>query len=129
MKTVLEMKNVKKIYGQRSNVFTALHGIDMKIKKGEFVGIMGPSGAGKTTLLNLISTIDKPTSGTIIVDNQDIVKMKESQLTSFRRNKLGFIFQDYNLLSLLRCTPFLSEKAKKTNIPLLYKKIIPFCNS
>lgn len=101
MKTVLEMKDVKKVYGSRSNIFTALHAINLKIKDGEFVGIMGPSGAGKTTLLNLISTIDKPTTGKIIVDGEDIIKMKESQLSSFRRKKLGFIFQDYNLLDTL----------------------------
>lgn len=101
MKTVLEIKNLKKVYGSRSNILTALHSINMKIKEREFVGIMGPSGAGKTTLLNIISTIDKPTSGTVTVDHDDIVTMTESQLSSFRRNKLGFIFQDYNLLDTL----------------------------
>ncbi|MCK4258862.1 MAG: ABC transporter ATP-binding protein [Halanaerobiales bacterium] len=101
MKNVLVAKNVKKIYGSKGNTFTALHDINMEIKEGEFIGIMGPSGAGKTTLLNIISTIDKPTTGTITVDGDDIAKMKEHKLSTFRRNKLGFIFQDYNLLDTL----------------------------
>ncbi|MCG8514850.1 MAG: ABC transporter ATP-binding protein [Halanaerobiales bacterium] len=101
MKTILQIKNVQKVYGQRSNIFTALHGINMEIQEGELVGIMGPSGAGKTTLLNIISTIDKPTTGTITVDGDNIVIMPENQLSAFRRDKLGFIFQDYNLLDTL----------------------------
>ena len=75
--------------------------IDLNIKEGEFVGIMGPSGAGKTTLLNIISTIDKPSSGTVTIGGEDIVKMNEEKLSVFRRNKLGFIFQDFNLLDTL----------------------------
>lgn len=75
--------------------------INLNIKEGEFVGIMGPSGAGKTTLLNMISTIDRPTSGTVTIDGEDIVKMDEEKLSVFRRNKLGFIFQDFNLLDTL----------------------------
>lgn len=101
MENILYAKNLKKIYGSRGNNYTALQGIDMEIAQGEFVGIMGPSGAGKTTLLNIISTIDKPTSGTVLIDGEDIVKMKDNQLSTFRRNKLGFIFQDFNLLDTL----------------------------
>lgn len=101
MNNVLVAKNVKKVYGSRGNVYTALNDIDLEIKEGEFVGIMGPSGAGKTTLLNMISTIDRPTGGSIAIDGDDIVKMKEDKLSSFRRNKLGFIFQDFNLLDTL----------------------------
>ncbi|MCY6371108.1 ABC transporter ATP-binding protein [Clostridium ganghwense] len=101
MENVLIAKNLKKVYGSRGNVYTALHDIDLEIKEGEFVGIMGPSGAGKTTLLNIISTIDKPTSGTITIDGDNIVKMNEDKLSSFRRNKLGFIFQAFNLLDTL----------------------------
>ncbi|MCY6485802.1 ABC transporter ATP-binding protein [Clostridium aestuarii] len=101
MNNVLVAKSVRKIYGSRGNVYTALHDIDLEIKEGEFVGIMGPSGAGKTTLLNMISTIDRPTGGTIAIDGDDIVKMNEDKLSSFRRNKLGFIFQDFNLLDTL----------------------------
>jgi putative ABC transport system ATP-binding protein len=101
MNDVLIAKNLKKVYGSRGNICTALYGIDLDIKEGEFVGIMGPSGAGKTTLLNIISTIDKPSSGTVTIDGEDIVKMDEEKLSIFRRNKLGFIFQDFNLLDTL----------------------------
>ncbi len=101
MNNVLIAKNLKKVYGSRGNVYTALHDIDLTIKEGEFVGIMGPSGAGKTTLLNIISTIDKPSSGTVTIGGDDIVKMNEEKLSIFRRNKLGFIFQDFNLLDTL----------------------------
>lgn len=101
MENVLRAKSLKKIYGSRGINYTALQDIDMEIKQGEFVGIMGPSGAGKTTLLNIISTIDRPTSGTVLIDGEDIVRMKENQLSTFRRNKLGFIFQDFNLLDTL----------------------------
>lgn len=101
MNDVLTAKNLKKVYGSRGNVYTALHDIDLNIKKGEFVGIMGPSGAGKTTLLNIIATIDKPSSGTVSIDGENIVKMNEEKLSVFRRNKLGFIFQDFNLLDTL----------------------------
>lgn len=101
MDNILTAKNLKKVYGARGNNYTALQDIDIEIKQGEFVGIMGPSGAGKTTLLNIISTIDKPTSGTVLIDEEDIVKMNENQLSNFRRSKLGFIFQDFNLLDTL----------------------------
>ncbi|QZY55203.1 ABC transporter ATP-binding protein [Crassaminicella profunda] len=101
MKNVLTAKNVKKVYGSRGNIYPALDDISLDIKEGEFVGIMGPSGAGKTTLLNVISTIDSPTGGSIHIDGDDIVKMNEDKLSSFRRDKLGFIFQDFNLLDTL----------------------------
>lgn len=101
MKTILRANNVQKVYGSKGNQYKALENIDLDIKEGEFIGIMGPSGAGKSTLLNILSTIDTPTSGEITIDNQNIVMMKEEQLSDFRRNHLGFIFQDYNLLDTL----------------------------
>ncbi|HCQ90666.1 MULTISPECIES: ABC transporter ATP-binding protein [unclassified Clostridium] len=101
MKNVLTVKNVKKVYGSRGNVYTALNDISLEVGEGEFVGVMGPSGAGKSTLLNIISTIDKPSSGIVSVDGDDITKMNEDKLSSFRRDKLGFIFQDFNLLDTL----------------------------
>lgn len=101
MNEILTARNLKKVYGSRGNVYTALRDIDLNIKEGEFVGIMGPSGAGKTTLLNIISTIDKPSGGVVIIGGEDIVKMNEEKLSVFRRNKLGFIFQDFNLLDTL----------------------------
>jgi len=101
MKTIVEAKRVKKIYGGKGNVFTALDEIDLTVREGEFVGIMGPSGAGKSTLLNVLATIDEPTSGEIVIDGTSILTMNEEQLSAFRRDKLGFIFQDYNLLNTL----------------------------
>ncbi|MDQ0091346.1 putative ABC transport system ATP-binding protein [Paenibacillus anaericanus] len=101
MRPILKAKNVQKVFGVKGNVYKALEDINLEIQEGEFVGIMGPSGSGKSTLLNILSTIDAPTSGDIIIDNQNIIKMNEEQLSDFRRNKLGFIFQDYNLLDTL----------------------------
>ena len=101
MNPVLQAKHVRKVFSNRGNIFTALHDIDLTIFEGEFVGIMGPSGSGKSTLLNILSTIDRPTTGEIIVDGKDVIKMKDEQLTAFRIDTLGFIFQDYNLLDTL----------------------------
>ena len=102
MKEVLKLDNVKKYYGKKSNIITkAVNGISFKVLEGEFVAIMGASGSGKTTLLNCISTIDNVTSGNIIVDNKDITTIEEDKLADFRKNELGFIFQDFNLLDTL----------------------------
>ncbi|GGH39336.1 ABC transporter ATP-binding protein [Paenibacillus segetis] len=101
MRPILKAVNVQKVYGGKGNVYKALEDIHIEIQQGEFVGIMGPSGSGKSTLLNILSTIDTPTSGDVIIDNQNIIQMNEEQLSDFRRNKLGFIFQDYNLLDTL----------------------------
>ncbi|MBC2175717.1 ABC transporter ATP-binding protein [Listeria booriae] len=101
MEIVLHAKNVRKVYGIKGNVYTALDNISLEIAKGDFVGIMGPSGAGKSTLLNVFSTIDKPTSGEIKISGQEIETMNEQQMSTFRRDQLGFIFQDYNLLDTL----------------------------
>lgn len=101
MRTIVDAKKIKKVYGTKGNVFTALNNIDLEVQEGEFVGIMGPSGAGKSTLLNVLATIDQPTSGDINIDGTSIVNMNEEQLAAFRRDKLGFIFQDYNLLDTL----------------------------
>lgn len=101
MKTILKAVNLQKTFGTKENEYPALQGIDLDIKEGEFVGVMGPSGSGKSTLLNILSTIDTPTSGEITIDGQNIVSMSEVELSDFRRNKLGFIFQDYNLLDTL----------------------------
>lgn len=101
MKTVVEAVQIKKAYGAKGNVYTALREIDLTVREGEFVGIMGPSGAGKSTLLNLLATLDQPTSGQIVIDGMDVLNMKEEQLSAFRRDKLGFLFQDYNLLDTL----------------------------
>ena len=101
--SVLKVCNVKKVYGSKhgGGTSTALNGVSFEIEKGEFVGIMGPSGAGKSTLLNVIATIDTVTAGQIYIGGQDISRIKEPTLYDFRRSKLGFIFQDYNLLDTL----------------------------
>lgn len=98
---VLNVENVKKKYNAGHNEMLALAGISFQVEKGEFVGVMGPSGAGKSTLLNVIATIDDVTSGTISIGGENIRDIREPKLSDFRRNKLGFIFQDYNLLDTL----------------------------
>lgn len=98
MASVIEVKKLTKIYGRQSGVCRALREVNFEIGKGEFVAIMGPSGSGKTTLLNIISTIDKPTQGQIIIDGRDINALKEQELALFRRNVIGFVFQEFNLL-------------------------------
>ena len=97
---ILEVKDLTKIYTGKMN-FTALNGISFNIEEGEFVGIMGPSGSGKTTLLNMISTIDKPTSGEVNIEGKNPFLLKGDDLALFRRRKLGFVFQDFNLLDTL----------------------------
>ena len=103
MGKVLEVKNIEKYYGMKSNLSKAINNISFTVDYGEFLGIMGASGSGKTTLLNCISTIDKVTAGHIIVNNKDITKLKGNELNKFRREELGFIFQDFNLLDTLTC--------------------------
>lgn len=101
MNTVLEVANVEKYYGNKGNLTKALDKISFRVEEGEFVGIMGASGSGKTTLLNCLSTIDRITSGKIVVDDIDITRLKGNHLNRFRREELGFIFQDFNLLDTL----------------------------
>lgn len=101
MKNILKIDNIEKYYGSRSSLTKAISGISFLVDRGEFVAIMGASGSGKTTLLNLISTIDKVTSGHIYVAGEDITKLRGNSLNKFRREELGFIFQDFNLLDTL----------------------------
>ena len=103
MEKVLEVKNIEKYYGNKSNLTKAIDNISFDVEKGEFVGIMGASGSGKTTLLNCISTIDRVTSGKIVINGKDITTLKGNNLHKFRREELGFIFQDFNLLDTLTC--------------------------
>ena len=98
---ILKLDKVEKYYGNRTNITKAVDNISFDVEKGEFVAIMGASGSGKTTLLNCISTIDKVTSGNIFVDGENITKLKGNKLNDFRREKLGFIFQDFSLLDTL----------------------------
>jgi putative ABC transport system ATP-binding protein len=97
---MLHIKNLNKIYGGKVT-FHALTDINLIVNQGEFVGIMGPSGSGKTTLLNMVSTIDTPTSGEVLIDGKNPYKLSKAKLALFRRRELGFVFQDYNLLDTL----------------------------
>ncbi len=101
METILKIEDIEKYYGNKASLTKAIDHISFEVKKGEFISIMGASGSGKTTLLNCISTIDRVTSGHIFLENQDITKLKGNELNKFRREELGFIFQDFNLLDTL----------------------------
>ena len=101
MKPVLVVDKIQKYYGNRGNITKAVDNISFSVEHGEFVGVMGPSGSGKTTLLNCISTIDTVTSGHIFINDSDITTLKKGDLSKFRREELGFIFQDFNLLDTL----------------------------
>lgn len=96
---VLETIQLGKTYHTGGNHYRALKGVDLQVHKGEFLGIMGPSGSGKSTFLNLVSTIDRPTEGKVRIEGEDVFALNENKLSEFRRNKLGFVFQDYNLLN------------------------------
>ena len=98
---VIETKNLGKVYGKSENKVVALDNINMNVEKGEFVAIIGASGSGKSTLLHQIGGVDKPTSGQVIIDDTDIYKLNESKLAIFRRRKIGFIFQSFNLIPVL----------------------------
>ncbi len=100
--SVLEAKNITKIYGSKSGIeHKAIDNIDMTIEKGEFVGVMGPSGSGKTTLLNLLSTIDQLSAGSLMINGNNISSLSKTKLAKFRRQEMGFVFQDFNLLDTL----------------------------
>lgn len=101
MEEILRVTDLKRIYGKGGAMTKALDGVSLSLQKGEFVGVMGPSGSGKTTLLNCVSTIDRPTSGSIVIDGNELAGMKGKALAKFRRERLGFIFQDCNLLDTL----------------------------
>ena len=140
MGKILEVKNIEKYYGNRASLTKAIDNISFKVEKGEFVGIMGPSGSGKTTLLNCIATIDKVSAGNIIINSNDITAIKGKKLEKFRRDELGFIFQDFNLLDTLTAyenialaltiqgrkpmeiNKLINESAKKLNIKDILEK-------
>lgn len=99
--TILQTKDLKKYYGSGDTQVKALDGVDLSIKQGEFVAIVGTSGSGKSTLLHMLGGLDRPTSGTVTVDGKDIFALKDEALTIFRRRKIGFVFQSYNLVPVL----------------------------
>ncbi len=128
MNNILDVEKIEKYYGNKGNITKAIDNISFKVDKGEFVGIMGPSGSGKTTLLNCISTIDTVTTGHITINGQDITRLKKKDIEEFRRNQLGFIFQDFNLLDTLTAYENIAlaltiQNRKNTEIDILIKKI------
>ena len=98
---ILETKDLRKIYGSGDTEVRALDGVNLQIENGEFVAIVGTSGSGKSTLLHMLGGLDRPTTGSVIVDGKDIFSLKEEALTIFRRRKIGFVFQSYNLVPVL----------------------------
>lgn len=116
MNQILEVKNVTKYYGNGSIVTKALDGISFSVEEEDFTAIMGASGSGKSTLLNVIATIDKVSAGDILIEGRNLADMREEQLSGFRRDKLGFIFQEYNLLDTLTI-------GENITLPLNLKKV------
>lgn len=98
---VVEIKNLTKSYGAKDFQTKVLKGISLTIYKDDFIAIMGPSGSGKTTLLNILSTIDKPSQGTVMIDGKDVTRISNKELAKLRKDKIGFVFQDYNLLDTM----------------------------
>ena len=99
--TILQTKDLRKIYGAGETEVRALDGVDLTVEEGEFVAIVGTSGSGKSTLLHMLGGLDRPTSGAVLVDGKDIFSLKDEELTIFRRRKIGFVFQSYNLVPVL----------------------------
>lgn len=127
--TILTARKVRKVYGNRLNKQEVLKGIDLEVRKGEFVGIMGASGSGKTTLLNVLCSIDKVTEGLVEINGQQLTGMKDRQLAAFRRDELGFIFQDYNLLDTLTVKenillPLSIKKVEKSETEKRFQEIV-----
>ena len=99
--TILETKSLRKVYGSGDTEVRALDGVDLTVEKGEFVAVVGTSGSGKSTLLHMLGGLDRPTSGTVTVDGRELSALKDEELTIFRRRKIGFVFQNYNLVPVL----------------------------
>lgn len=128
MYNILNVEKIEKYYGNKGNITKAIDNISFKVDRGEFVGIMGPSGSGKTTLLNCISTIDTITTGHIVINDQDITRLKAKDIEEFRRDELGFVFQDFNLLDTLTAYENIAlaltiQKRKSTEIDKHIRKV------
>lgn len=132
---VIEAKKLKKIYGNTQGIMkvTALEDVNLTVQAGEFIGVMGPSGSGKTTLMNLLSGIDTATTGEILVEGNDITKMKKDEFALFRRRKIGYIFQDFNLLDSLTIKenvglPLILDQVKPETIEERVQKVMDYFN-
>ncbi len=112
---VIQIEGITKVYGESEAQVHALAGVNLQVEKGEFVAIMGPSGSGKSTLMNILGCLDRPTSGTYLLDGEDVSQMSKNELAAIRNRKLGFIFQSFNLL------PRLSAKSN-VMLPMLYNQ-------
>lgn len=117
MESILSVQKIEKYYGRKGNLTKAINQVSFEVQKGEFVGIMGPSGSGKTTLLNCISTIDTVSAGSILINKRDITMLNAKELEVFRRDELGFIFQDFNLLDTLTAYENIALALTIQNIP------------
>ena len=124
---LLEVKNLKKIYTTRfsGQQVEALKNVTFSVEKGEYVAIMGESGSGKTTLLNILASLDKPTGGEVLLNHKDIIKIKDKEISAFRRNNLGFVFQDFNLLDTFSVQDniFLPLVLSKEKYPIMKQKL------
>lgn len=132
MKTVIETLNLNKTFGKGEIKVQALNNVSIQIKEGEFTALVGPSGSGKTTLLNMVGGLDTPDSGSIILNNRDILKLKRNEMTSFRQKNIGFVFQAYNLIPVLSAfenaefvmlLQGISEKQRKKRVFKLLKEV------
>ncbi|WP_346887669.1 ABC transporter ATP-binding protein [Clostridium sp. UBA1056] len=125
MENILTVENLKKYYGKNGSKYEVLKGVSFKIEKGEFVGIMGASGAGKSTLLNIISTIDTQSSGKVIINNINLSKLSEDEIADFRRDNLGFVFQNSNLLDTLTIKEniMLPMSLKNEKVSIIEKRV------
>ena len=117
--SVLETKDLRKVYGAGDTEVRALDGVDLTVEQGEFVAVVGTSGSGKSTLLHMLGGLDRPTGGTVSVDGRDIFSLKDEELTIFRRRKIGFVFQNYNLVPVLSVyeNPTISPAASSSGWP------------
>ncbi|QQS61857.1 MAG: ABC transporter ATP-binding protein [Candidatus Moraniibacteriota bacterium] len=113
---MIECKNITKVYGKGDNETLALDDVSFTIKKGEFVAIMGPSGSGKSTLMNILGALDRPTKGSYFLDGKDVSTLKEDELAEIRQNKIGFVFQSFNLLSR-------TSIIRNVTLPLVYDEV------
>lgn len=114
--TVIELKDLTKRYDDEAGVYDALKGVNLNVARGEFVAIMGPSGSGKSTLMNIIGLLDRPTKGKYLLDGTDINQLSDKKLANFRRDKIGFIFQNFNLLPRFNLM-------QNVELPLIYKRV------